>query len=727
MSTSFQSCPKCKSFILSDTFECPECGHVFDETRAEASRIARDAERMKSLEMYDTCRECGESVRTGLVRCWNCNAFMRQDVEASYRKMTSNPQPIIFSDIPKHERTEFIPARDGADKMPDRAQIFDADEDDTEFTLQSTQKTPQAATKAPPQPPATTPAADSGEDDFELDSPKAASGASSTAAPSGSSAAPPADAGSAGKDTEAVGKRKADSGRATGATTSGEGAEADDLLDIALQDQRETRRRKREKLEEARRQRILMPCSCGAWIRVHQDQAGRVVRCRQCKKPVVVPVMKKKDKETAAATKQSAEIKITWLEDVHRHVITPTDVVLKPGSLEKTFEPVDVLFHESGVHLVKYAAPAKKSLFGKSADGPPAVEEQRRLAGEHIRKTGKIADIPFGELQSIEADQVRGIRLIQPVAEAHASMFAGVPVFGEGLIAVYLPLELGDNQQAFLSFPLHVCRQISEQLQTLFSVDIGAAENGVPATEEYETLLCHLSEVPVKSLKNVQYYQADPAFTVELAGYICGTCGIAISEEARAKKKLGGAAGKGIAKAKCPKCSNKFGDQKAWQLTKTPDDDAKKQEEEDVSEVLKAQPAKAPAAAAEKNSPGVTAESLQGEWKMVSLGPNGNFARPNDMSQAGILFTIDGEKYTVKAGDSIQEQGTVAIDLAQDPPHLDQKLSEGPDSGKSHLGIFRIVDGRLENCQAAFGQPRPTSFDPEGNSTASLAVFERAR
>ncbi len=88
---------------------------------------------------------------------------------------------------------------------------------------------------------------------------------------------------------------------------------------------------------------------------------------------------------------------------------------------------------------------------------------------------------------------------------------------------------------------------------------------------------------------------------MELSGHICTTCGIADTEEPRAKKKLGGAAGKGIAKAKCPKCSNKFGDQKAFILTKTPESEESEQEE-DVSEVLKRKPASAeakPEAAAE--------------------------------------------------------------------------------------------------------------------------------
>lgn len=712
MSNTFQSCPKCQSFILSDTFECPECGHVFDEERAQASKNTRTDEAMKSLEMYDTCRECGESVRTGLVRCWNCNAFMRSDVEAKYREMTSQPQQIIFSDIPKDKRTEFIPARedDGLMYRP-RSKVFDADEESNEFSLRDE--------------------SGGGEDtDFELQTPSAPAQTPSVTPPAAKADAATTEAAQADKPAAVNAESPSETtekpaARSAKPSATGGKSDVDDLVGIALQDQKETLRKKREKLLEARQRRVLLPCKCGAWIRVHQDQGGRVVRCRQCKASVVVPVMKKKEKDSSRKQQSGPLIKVHWLDDVRLHVIKPTDVVLKPGSLEKSFDLVDVGLHESGLHTIKLAPPAKKSLFGKSADGPPAVDEQRKQIREQIEKTGKFDAIPFGELQSIGAEQALKVRLIQPVAEAHASMFAGVPVFGEGQIAIYLPLELPDSQQAFLSFPLSVCLKISDRLKSLFGLDLGLAENGIPLKEEYDTLKCHFSELPVKSLKNVIYYQNDPAFEVALAGHICATCGIAITEESRAKKKLGGAAGKGLAKAKCPKCSNKFGDQKAWTVVRK-QDAAETEEEEDVSDVLKPAGASSPQPSASKPDDSFSLKSLQGRWKMVSLGQNGDFENPRDMRSASIIFAIEGDRYSVSAGDKVQEEGTLLVDAKQDPPHLDQKISEGPDAGKSHLGIVRIIDGKLENCQAAFGDERPDSFASGSSTTASLAVFERA-
>lgn len=738
MSTSFQSCPKCESFILADTYQCPECEHVFDEVRANAAAsLTKDLENQS---MYDTCRGCGESVRSGLVRCWNCNKFMRKDVEARYEQMQSSPQQIIFSDVPQDERTELIDRRE----EDNHADVYDAQgEDDFEFTLRSgdagetgnTENTGNAAddddgfelSPSRPQPQATpaaqvTPAAAPQTPVSQASTP--ASTPADTPAPKAPAAVPEAGGGKPA-DTPPADKPPAENEQ-----KAPDDFDVNDLIGIALQDQKETRKRKKKKVDEARSKRILMPCNrCGAWIRVHQEQGGRTLRCRQCKFPFIVPQMKKKGPSQKGSKSKSvaAKIEITWLDDVRFHVVSPTDIVLKPGSLEKSAAAIDLGFHETGLHVLTYAPPAKKSLFGK-ADGPPTTEEQRRLVRAHIEKTGAIAGLPFGDLHTIDTENLSKVRLVQPVAEAHESMFAGVPVFGNGRIALYLPLASEDNKQSFVSLAISEYRKLAAQLKERFGTEINAEQNGVPAADESDTLKCKISEMPVTSVKHVEYYENDPAYELELSGYLCGTCGIAVGEPARAQQKLGGVAGKGIAKAKCPGCSNKMGKQEIFKISKAPsaDEDAGDNDEEDPSSVMTQVlpvPASQAAAAA---AAGLTSEAIQGKWKMLSLGQGGSFDKPDDMSQTGIEFAVDGDKYTVTAGGAIQEQGTISIVSSENPAHLDQQVTEGADAGKAHLGLARIVDGKLQNCQAAFGEPRPKGFESEAGSTDTLAIFERA-
>lgn len=701
MSTDFRSCPGCDSFILADTFECPECGHVFDEARASANRLSKEEE-LKNQKMYDTCRQCGESVRSGLVRCWNCNAFMRKDVEARYREMQATPQPIIFSDIPKEQRTEVIPTGPMEGGTGYGANVFDADESDFALDDSVMASADTLDAEAPAAPP---------ENQSPTEKQPSAEQKPVTAEQPATSA--PAE--------ESPKNDKANSDKAK------KPVDKDDIFGLAMLDQRETRRKKKDRIAQSRAKKVLLPCTaCGSWIRVHQELGGKVVRCGQCKSRVVVPIMKKKEKAAEAKVETGPKVSVDWLEDVRLHVVSPTDVTLKPGSLEKGAEPADLGFHESGMYLVKLAAPAKKSLFGKSGDGPPEHPEQRRQIREQIAKSGEFDEIPFGQIHAVKKEKISSLKLIQPVADASQSMFAGVPVFGEGQIAVYLPITLEEGKQAMLSFSLSSYRKFAEHLKNALDADVGATENGVPAEDEYESLTCSISDQKFDSLKDVLYYEKDPAYELEVAGYICATCGVAIGEEGRARKKLGGANGKGIAKAKCPKCSNKLGDQKAWKIAKGPDEDEAQEEEEDVSEVLKPKAAKA-ASENTAESNGVSLETLKGTWKMVSLGQNGDFEKLQDMAAADILLTIDGDKYTVSAGGKNQEEGTLKVDAGQTPVHLDQTLTSGDDSGKTHLGLVRLVDGRLENCQAAFDQPRPAGFESQKDSTASLAVFERAK
>ena len=75
-----------------------------------------------------------------------------------------------------------------------------------------------------------------------------------------------------------------------------------------------------------------------------------------------------------------------------------------------------------------------------------------------------------------------------------------------------------------------------------------------------------MSGVKVPALEHLPYYQADPELKIVLAGWQCGACGVVISEAAREAAKFGGKNAKGIAKAKCPQCEQKFGSNPLYTL-----------------------------------------------------------------------------------------------------------------------------------------------------------------
>ncbi len=621
MSTDFRSCPSCKANVLADTYECPECGYAFDEKKSQQLTRTESSADLKSASMEEECRSCGAMVRVGLVRCWNCNAFMREDIARRYQQLTATPQKIIYSDIPAEKRTDFIPVRVAATA---RAKHGSGDSDN-EFTLGGSVSTASAEraegadfvldndllSSAPSisvpdisVPQVVMPVSESSEKKAA-----AATTANSTAAskPAGEVAADSA----AGPDAKG-----ASSGSTTGAGRGPVSADADELLSIAMKEQEETGQRRgllkgAKKKASGPRTQIIIPCpSCSTLVRASDEQAGKNVRCPNCKSAVPIPPiatpaakLKKKAVKKVART-EVPKIDVTWINDAWMHAFSPASLVLKPGSMKEPHSKVDVAVTDTGLFILSYAKDASKpdskkdipkdkkvaaeseggmlsfvrlkllSLLGRgSSDAKHAADDLRdqwKTIREQVESTGEFINLPNADVITIARENLSQLKLVQPVVKAHESMFAGIPVFGEGRIAVYLPLEAEDGQQSFLSLPLSLFRKLSEKLTSQFGIELPATQNGVPEDDSPEMLSCFLENTSFESVRKLAYYQEDPTWQLEISGHRCTACGVTISEEGRAKKKLGGANGKGLAKTKCPKCSAKMGTDILYRLVSKP-------------------------------------------------------------------------------------------------------------------------------------------------------------
>jgi hypothetical protein len=98
MTVNIIACPSCKSLVLPDTAQCPNCHYVFDEKRVPSDFVPTEHV-VDSSEEDVPCPGCNELVRKGLVRCWNCGTFMQQDIAESYRRMQVSPPKVIYSQV----------------------------------------------------------------------------------------------------------------------------------------------------------------------------------------------------------------------------------------------------------------------------------------------------------------------------------------------------------------------------------------------------------------------------------------------------------------------------------------------------------------------------------------------------------------------------------------------------------------------------------------------------
>ncbi|MGD9854605.1 MAG: hypothetical protein AB7U20_06590 [Planctomycetaceae bacterium] len=475
------------------------------------------------------CPDCGEMVRDGLVRCWNCGGFLRPELEREFQKIQSRPQRIIYSP-PTDE--EGLPDLDTM--MGDRP-ADSTDDEEGGFELSGSVVAParRVAPTAPPVEEASPPPADE------------------PARPSGSTA---------DEIPHSV---------ATG---------GDVLLQLAAQEEIERLKRRGEKgsaVEGVKpiRDGFLIDAPKGCRIQVRDERTGEMRRITfGSSSRVRISLLDKLEaiqKEAAAKQKEeptgpkhlSAGVYQRWMSGVHLHTLNPEKLKLKADSLAKEFVPVEIGFATDHL-LVASLAPAKAKkggLFSKGDKGGEKPADPRTAMLDHFRAGKSVADAPAGEKKSYTADQAAQLRIVQPAASLTESLFHGIPVFGTGRIAVQLPLLEAGEQPQYLSFTLSEFREFAEIVGSVFSMAEFGHNAGIPLTDSFTEHKCHYSDVKICALEYLSFYQADPKIELTIAGWLCGACGLVVSEDARAKEKLGGKGGKGIAKAKCPKCTQKMG------------------------------------------------------------------------------------------------------------------------------------------------------------------------
>lgn len=615
MSESFLNCPQCTQLLMSDAALCPTCGHVLDEERAAE----------QTVNLNDTvfqhghkicCRNCEVDNGFGLVRCWNCGSFLREDIEKLFREQVQNRSSIDYYPLP--EVAGEHPADDPP--VPKRAAATSAGENVAFETANSValaevldkaprQTTADAETHADantagdfdlapeyaedffaqtpePEDPALyaddalpnsedVPASDqsgttqdtgsesetyslSGRSDSSDSSEKAAvpDGAAGTNGAVGKSEdGSPDDSAGQSANGDGAGPRPSLEKNAATSETSGtahsEATGGDVLLQIALDEEKERVRQQKKAGQKKRVKKKVPPRKVLGSVSSNAAPtgvAGGTARKKAATK-----------KKTAARKSAAPPATFTpWLNDIRLHEFDVAKVKLKPGSVENQFRDTDVGFSAEKLVITQLTAAAK--LFSRGGD---KKGETRTAVRKYWEAKTPGGTYPGADHFVLTKAQAAEIKVVQPCPYEHESPIKGVAIFGSGRIAVSLGPAAEGKPQRFLSFSLMAFRQFSEAMSKRFDIkDLGQVE-GVPLTDNTQKLKCHYSDEPLIALEpeGLPFYEADPALKLKTLGYRCQSCKLVVSEEARRKEKIGGLNGKAIARAKCPKCGGKFGQQ----------------------------------------------------------------------------------------------------------------------------------------------------------------------
>ncbi len=604
MELSIKACPDCGALVMGDESVCSGCGKQLPVDAETSLPGARD--RLAPAEM--ACPRCGMKVPKGVLRCRDCGTYMSPEVEAaalaqqagrSYASGGSSgglvgggagfgstgynqlrpPHPANsnFAEVADDADFDLVPELDLVD-----VNMRDIDEGRVRMHDQQT-------------------TGSGNEDDFELGD---GSGAVDYGVASDAGTAAPAADEFAVADAPPIenGETGPAEGASNGAAVLGETGTAppapsvdhsvetggDVLLDAALAEQREAekrgklgrRRNRRSAVTAAVGDRFLIYCPRGHRIQVLEKHRGRTGRCPNCKSLFFVPLAETIQTLGQAGGQSASDAAgaglvggdgtqpapdaaaprgyTRWITDVRLHRLNPSKLKLKAGSLEAEYETADL--GACSEHLLVAVVFSGGGPF-RSMQEPKKKPVTRQAMLDHLAANKPLAELPVLRNHPLTADLLTQLKIVQPSVPGEESMFADIPVFGLGRIAVRVPAADTASERAYLSFTLSQFRALSNTLSDVFGLADYGAGTPIPLTDDLAESTCHYSEAPIRSLalERLDYYRADPAIKLVVLGRRCEKCGLVVSEDSRKKEKIGGKTDASVAKAKCPKCKAAFG------------------------------------------------------------------------------------------------------------------------------------------------------------------------
>ena len=118
-------------------------------------------------------------------------------------------------------------------------------------------------------------------------------------------------------------------------------------------------------------------------------------------------------------------------------------------------------------------------------------------------------------------------------------------------------------------------------------------------------------------------------------------------------------------------------------------------------------------------------KKFRGDWTFESVESGGKKfpAEPFE----GRTVSFDGDKYSVKRGDKVEEAATLKLDPSESPKAFDVAVTGGPNKGAVMLGIYEFDGDTLKVCFVPKGKKRPTEFKTTDGSPAILVVHKRVK
>ncbi len=670
MISSISTCPKCKTLILDDTLICPQCHHVLQEGADHVADVYTSSDDRYDGSNEIACRDCKAMNRKGLVRCWQCGAFMQEDMEKVYQEMLLRPAAII-------------------------------EEDDVQVQEITAKTQPSDITEIPS-------IGDDEEDDFELDVSFDMVEAEENWFPDSHHDAPAFDDDEEEVESTAVAQKEP------------EVEEEEDLLKLAEKEEKELSRQKSRKKKAAPKNTFLIQGPCGdCKIRVQRYHQGEIGQCPKCTLPFLVPIIDKpKDKKAVKQSKKEPLPENLRIEGVRWHEIAIAKFKPKANALKGKGETPDLIRWKEDLIFVW---PKQKGVKGKPAEQAEIV---RQNVADYLQTGRPLQALPTDRFEVITKGQLSQLFLVQPPYDNNFTN--GEQVFGPGVFAIELPpapVVASETPHPSLTqtkpgkkpkkpkkpappkepptrcveLTLSQYRKLQGWVSEIIEQDDFLRMDGIPFQTETIKHTCALGEHEFESLVSPEFYQADPVLPVVEVGWLCQCGEVAICEEHRAEQKFGGKKPAGLVKAKCPKCEQKFGKNPLFHLKSVVAPEPEKTDEEKAEEGKTAKG---------KSEEGAGKEKAKSKFSLGSLLKK----KPKDEQTA----KSSDQKISKKEKAKASKVATAEADTTEAKSKTEEKPKK-PMFG----GLFK---GKAKKEKAANEKPAPPDPKAADNTSASPEI-----
>lgn len=112
-------------------------------------------------------------------------------------------------------------------------------------------------------------------------------------------------------------------------------------------------------------------------------------------------------------------------------------------------------------------------------------------------------------------------------------------------------------------------------------------------------------------------------------------------------------------------------------------------------------------------------KAFQGTWTIVDRKKGGDKDK-EPLTAPTVVF--EGNKYKIKAGDKVVEEGSFTLDGSKSPKHIEVAATEGMDKGKKWHGIYEISGDTMRAVVGPTDKDRPTKYDNPAEGVRSFTL-----